>query len=290
MKISIQNWIVCSKSDKEQVELIATAGFKYVDWDMARFKGSSKQGKESDEETVKYYENLRNICDANGLTVCMSHAIYPTYSEKNQADVLKRIEKCFIASNILGSKYMVVHPFMPKKWEGEQNRELRVSKNIKFYNSLTTLAERYDVTICIENMFGFPNKSGYNETACSRYEEMLDIYNGIKNKKWFAFCYDSGHANMLYKDKQTDMINALGENIKTVHLHDNNGKIDFHRLPHNKGTINWDDTILSLKNAGFNGVYNFEISPNELRGLIKKRKLARVYEYLVEFANKYEKE
>ena len=81
--------------------MIATAGFKYVDWDMARFKGSSKQGKESDEETVKYYENLRNICDANGLTVCMSHAIYPTYSEKNQADVLKRIEKCFIASNIL---------------------------------------------------------------------------------------------------------------------------------------------------------------------------------------------
>lgn len=290
MEISIQNWIVCSKSEIKQVKMLANAGFKYLDWDFARFMGNSKSGNESNEKTIEYYENLRKVCDSSGVTVCMSHAIYPTYSEKNQANVLKRIEKCFIASNLLGSRYMVVHPFMPKKWEGEQNRELRVSENIKFYNSLTSLSKKYDVTICIENMFGFPNTSGYNETSCSRYEETLEIYNGITNKECFAFCYDSGHANMLYKDKQTDMINALGENIKTVHLHDNNGKIDFHRLPLNNGTINWDDTFLSLKNAGFDGVYNFEISPNELRGLNKKRKLAKIYEYLMEFVEKYEKE
>ena len=49
----------------------------------------------------------------------------------------------------------------------------------------------------------------------------------------------------------------LGSYLGTLHIHDNDGTADAHRIPGN-GTINWGDFSDALAEIGFDGVLNFE--------------------------------
>ena len=289
MRLSIQNWIVEKYDDKTQIEMISRAGFKYCDWQFNVFMGRNDFGIKNDLDTINYYTDLKKKFDECDLTVWMTHALYPIYAEGDEFDEkLSKLKMCFIGSGILNAKYIIVHPLMPHKWQGEQNRALRLDENIKFYNSLTGWAKEYNVNICIEDMFGtWMGYGKYNETSCSRYEEMLEIYNGLDEKEYFSFCYDSGHSNMNYKDHNTDMVYALGSNIKTVHLHDNDNAHDYHRLP-GQGKTKWENVFKALDDVGFDGVYNFEINPNCLKGINKQKSLTKIHDDLEKFLSKYE--
>lgn len=288
MKLAVQNWILESKDEFAQMEMLAKAGFKHIDLDLNKYAGNNKYTQESHKQTKSYYTSLKKHCEQLGICIAMTHTIYPTYmDDNNRQEVLNSIEKCFIATNTLGAKYTVVHPMMPKKWEGEENRELRVKENIQFYNEITPLAKKYDIIICIENMFGTRDKKGnYRETACSRYEEMAQIINNVNEKEYFGFCYDSGHANLNYHENLTDMISVLGKDLKVLHLHDNDGKYDFHKMP-GKGKINWDEVFAKLKEVEFDGIYDFEIAPIGFKGLFKAKKLSKAYNDLENLLNKY---
>jgi len=73
-----------------------------------------------------------------------------------------------------------------------------------------------------------------------------------------GFCFDSGHCN-LQTPKTLSLLRTFRDRLCELHLHDNYGKDDDHRLPYD-GTVDWPFIagILASRNAG--PALNLEVS------------------------------
>lgn len=69
------------------------------------------------------------------------------------------------------------------------------------------------------------------------------------------FCFDTGHAHMT---KNTgELLRELGPWLEHVHLADNLGEHDDHRM-FRQGTVPWDDIFATLREVGFDGTFCVE--------------------------------
>lgn len=288
MEIAIQNWIVKRYRDSKQITMLSRAGFKCYDWDLFRYYNSSSHKDESPLLLQRHFNEIKRILDGEGAHVCHTHAPFPTYmSSENKDKIMARLERSFEATAIMGSHYSVVHPQMPIFMEKPENRSERIKLNIAFYQEIRNFSQRYNVKIALENMFGTPSISGgYNMTAFSTAEELMEVFNALDDTEHFCICFDSGHANLLLKENCADMLAVFGGNVELLHLHDNYGRIDNHNLPLN-GNMPWDKVFSALNKIGYNGVYNFEISPTAVAGFNKQAKLSAIYAQLTRFVAKY---
>jgi sugar phosphate isomerase/epimerase len=90
------------------------------------------------------------------------------------------------------------------------------------------------------------------------YREIKDDPNQADG---FTICIDPGHSNkaMRYGNPSpADVIRRVGPDIQVLHLNDNDGLTDQHKMPLS-GNINWNDVLDALDEAGYQGVYNMEI-------------------------------
>ena len=55
-----------------------------------------------------------------------------------------------------------------------------------------------------------------------------------------------------------------GEKLKALHIADNHGQLDDHLMPFNGGEIDFTEVVKSLKEIGYQGLFNLEI-PGERR-------------------------
>ncbi len=264
MKLGIQNCIVSSYPETTQIEMLARAGFDTIDWNLLRLYLGKPECKESIDDAKEYYNNLRKCLVDNNIEVCQTHSPFPTYQKSmiNQKKINHALKLSIMATSLLGAKYTIIHPYTPLQFGDNENRDERIKQNIIFYKSLIPLLEEYDVTCCIENMFGWDiSKNQATETSCSTAIEMRKVLQGIDHPR-FKFCFDSGHANLIKgAANMCAEILDLGADLATVHLHDNNGKLDSHHSV-GSGNINWAKLMQSLKKVGYKGVYAFEIHPN----------------------------
>ena len=74
----------------------------------------------------------------------------------------------------------------------------------------------------------------------------------------FVACFDSGHA-YAGSQEPSHMLKLLGDKVKVLHLHDNDGLDDLH-LPPTFGTIDWNKLCKPLKEIGFDGYINMEVN------------------------------
>ncbi len=70
-----------------------------------------------------------------------------------------------------------------------------------------------------------------------------------------GFCYDCGHHNRYYPDK--DLLSMYGSRLMALHLHDDGGKYDQHRLPFD-GTIDWSTAMKKIAETGYSGATAIE--------------------------------
>ena len=54
-----------------------------------------------------------------------------------------------------------------------------------------------------------------------------------------------------------DVIRKLGSLVEVLHIHDNNGIKDQHKIV-GTGIIDWKDTLSALEEIGYSGYYNLE--------------------------------
>ena len=73
----------------------------------------------------------------------------------------------------------------------------------------------------------------------------------------FVCCFDFGHANV--QGDVPAMLRTLGDCVRATHIHDNDGRSDFH-YPPAFGTIGWEETMRALQEIGYDGVLNMEIN------------------------------
>ena len=103
--------------------------------------------------------------------------------------------------------------------------------------SLVALAEDRGVQLAFENL---RNLALVLETFPSRY---------------VGFCYDSCH-HRNYAAGQ-DLLAQYGGRLMAVHLHDNGGAHNQHRLPLD-GDIDWAEVMLHLAQTGYQGATSLE--------------------------------
>lgn len=107
---------------------------------------------------------------------------------------------------------------------------------------LVELAERKAVNIALENL---------------RKPEYLDfIFSNVQSER-LGFCYDSGHENCFTKG--TDMLAQYGSKLMALHLHDNDGTYDQHRIP-GEGKIDWNLVSRKIKATGYGGAIALEVT------------------------------
>ena len=85
-----------------------------------------------------------------------------------------------------------------------------------------------------------------------------------------GFCYDTGHRNCF--EPTIDLLSLFGDKLVALHLHDNDGTGDQHRIPFEAG-IDWQEQMSKIAETGYTGATTIEcttgipgaLTPNDSR-------------------------
>ena len=134
----------------------------------------------------------------------------------------ERIATCASYCKVLGAKKMVLHSCFFTVSPKEDPLYDIWSRTAA--DCLCEIAEKYDITLCIENV---------TDRDPDIIKRMVETASHPKVR----VCFDVGHANFSMAGIDTWM-NALGSYIVHYHLHDNGGYYDEH-LSAGDGTVEW---------------------------------------------------
>ena len=157
----------------------------------------------------------------------------------------------------------------------------KTEKNVEKLSLLARYVKGRALTICLENL----RPHGREDLVLidSSIEQLLSIIERVDSPN-FGVCLDTGHLNLTHKN-QREFILTAGEKLKALHIADNQGVIDQHLMPFNKGNVNFVEVVQALREVNYQGLFNLEI-PGE-RGVpivLRDAKIPYIkacYEYLM---------
>lgn len=145
-------------------------------------------------------------------------------------------------------------------------------KKEELYNQLVLIAKKLgdlqgDIKVLIENGYDqISNKYVDNGiTYAEDVKELVYELNKSVNGDVFAIAYNMGHAN-LFALNVAGYLELLGEDLRLVHLNDNDGIIDFHQIPYTftKGrgdlATDWYGIAKSLIKMNYDGLIIFDLN------------------------------
>ena len=265
LSVSTQN-IVNAYGDKAASRRIREIGYTALDFSLKSYPAASVLYTSPDDKILRqYFSELKKYADEIGISFGQTHAHYPTplgVSDGDERKMFSVLCRDIVATAMLGCRYIVIHPAIPRSCiRGKGIDEARKINREIFLHLKPVLLEN-GVKLAVENMFNRDKKGFICPTVCSTPEEMLDFIDVLGDEAAVA-CLDVGHAN-LTRDKDypsidpVGMIAALGDRLKILHLHDNDGIEDQHRYP-GKGNLAWDDIMRALAASGYSGNLSFEL-------------------------------
>ena len=206
----------------------------------------------NDEEFERILLRDKAEIEAAGLEICQTHGVWPYDDTKPEQKALKfeAMVKSIRGTAIIGSEYVIVHPVMPFGWKESPHHEKDVLENIEYMKQLVPYAEKYNVKIALENM---PNPY----VPCGSVEELAECIDAV-NSPYLVACLDVGHSTAVGCDAG-EAVRILGSRLHCLHVHDNDGKHDFHWFPY-YGVTNWTNFTDALKEIGYAGYMSIETS------------------------------
>lgn len=139
-----------------------------------------------------------------------------------QEITLKRFEQTLDAAACLGARLVVFHPGYDR-WRYGGQPQLWIDQNLAFWPPLLKKAEALGIRMALENIFE------------EQPDTLVALVEAI-DSPWLGHCFDSGHWNLFSTVSLEDWLDALGERLLHLHLHDNRGESDAH-LPIGEGDI-----------------------------------------------------
>ncbi|MHC4480714.1 MAG: sugar phosphate isomerase/epimerase family protein [Planctomycetota bacterium] len=88
---------------------------------------------------------------------------------------------------------------------------------------------------------------------------------GAAGGQGLGICLDTGHLSVVRAQapdtvpSEYDFVLQAGVHLKALHVADNDGSADQHRLPFAGGAADWDGLIKGLREVGYGGLFNFEV-------------------------------
>lgn len=238
--------------EEKAVEYIAKAGFDAWDFSMFSmccFDWHTKTFSRSDHPLagssyLKFARQLRQIGKDNGIVCNQSHAPFPSRFPEI-ADWLKRAIECTAEA---GGDICIIHPANDETPE----------KNAEMYFELLPFAKNCGVKIATENMFNWNGESDEPcFAACCNPQSFRAHLEAVSDDSFVA-CLDIGHAEMKpIGTSAVEMIYALGDKLRALHIHDNDLLHDLHEIPFSGG-VNFKEVIAALKDIGYKGYFTLE--------------------------------
>lgn len=228
-----------------------------------------KAGKNSKFfEDEYFWNNTKEIKAASvkyGIELAQCHAPMPSYisgaSEEGNRMLHDYIVKSIEFCGFLEIPRIVIHPLFDGSYRFPKlTKEDEIALNFDFYCSLIPSLKANGVLCCLENMFcqDWKSKKIYS-AICSDMNEAayyIDGLNRIAGEEYFGFCLDIGHLLVLGLDGKTCM-EKLGDRVKALHIHDNDGFDDLHIAPY-LGLNDWEKFLRGLISIDYTGDLNFE--------------------------------
>lgn len=153
----------------------------------------------------------------------------------------------------IGCAHWVVHPLMPYGLSDCFAPESFLEINYEFFTRLLTCARGSGVSICLENM-------PFTKIALSSPRQILDFIKTM-NDPSLGFCLDTGHA-AVWGIQPAQALREAGSFLRVMHVHDNDGVHDQHRIP-GMGVTQWQAFRQALQDIHFDGVFSLECNWSE---------------------------
>lgn len=260
MKLSISNSGLNRKFGFENsLKMIRDAGFDAVDYDlMARWKPHQLE-----EDYLLQAQKMRAYMDEIGLSCIQTHGPFPvmynTPFDESSRQFLK-IVRAIEFTAVLGAPVIVIHSIeMPKEFFGDT-----FDCNYRFYKALQPYAEKFGVKIAIENLY-IEDEKHHHYHAPGRFStpDLMDKLLTALDSPVFCICLDTGHAALCGVEPWMFVDNLEHKKaLSVLHVHDVDYASDSHTVPFNIspriGGIDWEKTMHSLYQAGYDGTLNYE--------------------------------
>lgn len=226
---------------EDSVRLIHDAGFRYIDIGISKRICDSPNG-------IEEAKRLRDYAEKLDMKFIQSHAPEGNpLSPEKQDRLVELTNRSIEICEILGVPQTVVHA----GWKKDIGKEQYFEENLAFYKRLFPAMEKSRVNVLIENS---------SKTNLGEYyyfftgKQMVDFLQ-YANHPLLHAVWDTGHGNT--EGGQYEQLVALGRELYGVHIHDNSGRGDEHTMPY-FGTLNMDDVMNGLLDAGYQGYFTFE--------------------------------
>lgn len=242
-----------SRWGDERYKMLKNIGYDCVDM------GISEKLLTLDEaEFIQTFSEWRRMAEDAGIEISQVHGPWRWPPEdstpENRAERMEKMCSSIRATALLGCKHWVIHPIMPFGIEDLENGKAQETwdLNLAFMKELLVTAKENDVTICLENM-------PMRKFSLATPADILRFVKAI-NDEHFKICLDTGHVAIFRDISLADSVRELGDEIRTIHVHDNDGRYDLHRMPH-YGIIDWEDFGKALREIQYQGVFSLETAP-----------------------------
>lgn len=202
----------------------------------------------SDEEYLDYLKKVKKSADNAGIEIFQIHGGTPLKEGVPATEIDDSFIRQLLTCKELGCKYLILHPYVDYI-DVFETHAVGMKKNYDLMELILPHAEKYGVTICLENL-------PFRYVDMSRVVEVKKLIKEIGSKN-LAACLDTGHCNVI-KENIYDSIITFGEDLKTLHVHDNFGFSGDRHYPPFKGTVDWDGFVKGLNDIGYKGCLSLE--------------------------------
>ncbi len=238
-------------SDQEKPEItlknISNAGFKYVHWCHqwnSDYIYPKKEVKKIGQLLNQFNLKLNDLHATEG-----NKGKWYSLNENERKLGVRLVKNRMLMSYQLQSKVIVLHPYYSHK---KNENEFYFTQAIKSLKELKKLSKKLGVKIALENLYDHIN-------IFDNIEKLFENF----NKDYLGICYDSGHGNITKGG--LSRLELLKERLIALHLHDNNGKNDQHKLLFS-GTVDWEKLAKIISEAkNFNRILTMEVSMKEMK-------------------------
>ena len=259
--------LIRTLGEKNALDAAKKAGADAVDFNLTdqdlRRKGSIyAQGEEAVRD---HYTKLGAYAKSIGILISQTHGRFEGLRGDAREDevLLQNLRLDLIATAALGAPVCVLHT-TTTIWLGpDADPEEMFRLNRELFYQVIPFAKSLGIRVATETFgdavgFDCVDFFGDMENFLRGYleiKEVPDLADG------FTVCVDTGHSNkaMLFGNPNpADVIRRIGADIQVLHLNDNDGLTDQHKLPMS-GNIDWNDVLDALDEVGYTGVYNMEL-------------------------------
>ena len=215
---------------------------------------------------VDPYE-IRTMIDDAGLAVVGHTAYYLPIAnayESVRRGAVDALLRCVDIFAIVGARWMNIHPDRHTPFH---ERSFYIDRNIATLAELIEHGRAQGMGIMIENLPGDFN-------SAPQLGELLDPLPEL------GLHLDIGHANLMVPSNTTvEILDAYGDRLRHVHLHDNKGgHADLH-LPLGAGTVDVVGSLAALRRCGYDATITLEVfSPDRNHFAYSRDVLRRVWE------------